>query len=171
VDVHHLVGAREAAERLQLPRVQAFHQYRRHHPDFPAAIYWTTQGQGGTGVWYWPDVWHWARSSGLRAFANIGPLRCTNAPLRRSRRIDVDDLVGSKEIAERLGLRFVQRVHILREEDAAFPAPVFSSTGGRWGKNLWAWPDVWRWAKHSGRSFGVELGRSPAAAVRRFSQP
>jgi hypothetical protein len=161
--VVHLVGAREAADRLRLPRVQAFHQYRRQHPAFPGAVYWTTQGQGGTGVWYWPDVWRWARASGLRAFAELGPLRCPDAPPGPSRRIDVDDLVGSKEIAERLGIRFIQRVHIMREEDPTFPAPVFSSTGGRWGKNLWAWPDVWQWAKKSSRTFPVELGRSPAA--------
>jgi len=166
VDVDHLVGAREAAARLGLPRVQAFHYYRRRHPGFPAAVYWTTQGQGGTGVWYWPDVWRWARASGLAEFAELGPLRCPDAARGPSRRIDVDHLVGSKEIAERLGIRFIQRVHVMRDEDLAFPAPVFSSTGGRWGKYLWVWGDVWRWAKHSGRNFRVDLGRSPATLVR-----
>jgi hypothetical protein len=165
VDVEHLVGAREAAARLKLARVQAFHQYRRRHPEFPAAVFWTTQGQGGTGVWYWPDVWRWARASGLPEFADLGPLRCPDAPPSPTRRIDIDDLVGSKEIADRLGIRFIQRVHVMREEDPAFPAPVFSSTGGRWGKYLWAWGDVWRWAKSSGRRFPVELGRSPKSIV------
>ena len=129
--MEHVVGAREAAAHLTRARVQAFHQYRRRHPGFPAAVYWTTQGPGGTGVWYWPDGWRWARASGLPEFVQLGPLRCCpDAPPGGTRRIDIDDLVG-KESAERLRIRSIQRVHVMREEGSTFPAPVFSRTAGR----------------------------------------
>ncbi|MEA2826817.1 MAG: hypothetical protein QOG43_1256, partial [Actinomycetota bacterium] len=140
--MEHLVGAREAALRLGLVRVQALHHFRLRDGAFPTAVYWTTRGQGGTGVWYWPDVWRWAKASGHRSFANLGPLRKPSTSRPPARRIDIDDLVGSKQIADRLGVHFIQRVHVLREEDPLFPAPVFSSTGGRGGTSLWVWTDV-----------------------------
>lgn len=63
------------------------------------------------------------------------------------RRVDIDDLVDVREIAERLGLAHPQTVgnFVLRYVD--FPEPL-----GMWGRTrLWAWPDVEAWARRTGR--------------------
>lgn len=63
------------------------------------------------------------------------------------RKVDADDLVGTKEIAERLGVARLQVVHdwIRRYDD--FPEPIarFSSV------RIWAWSDVKAWARQTGR--------------------
>ena len=151
IDVGHLVGARQAAERLGLVRVQALHHFRRIDPTFPDALYWTAQGRGGTGVWYWPDIWRWAKASGRVEFE-----RDRLPPLRRSsslpvRRIDVADLIDGKRISQRLGLRGPKSFHLFVTDDPTFPDAVFCSTGAPWGTRLWAWPDVHRWARLKGR--------------------
>ena len=154
------MGAREIASRLGLVRVQAVHYLRRVDPTFPLPVYWSVPRQGGAGgVWYWPDVWRWSRASRRAEIVELSLPK----PVLGARRIGVGDLVGSQEIADRLGVRFVQRVHLMRTEDPEFPAAVFVSGNGRWAKRLWSWPDVWRWAKGSGRSFPVDLGRSPGS--------
>lgn len=61
--------------------------------------------------------------------------------------MDVDQLVGAEEIAERLGLSRYQRVHELRQRDPAFPAPVVQLKRTM----VFYWPDVARWAKSAGR--------------------
>lgn len=147
----HLVGAREAAERLGMPRVQSLHQCRRSDPAFPDALYWTVRGRGGTGVWYWPDIWRWARASGRVELSPkaLGPMRRSSSlPVRR---IDSSDLVDGKAMGERLGLRHPRSFHFIVTTDPSFPAAVWSSNGGRWGTHLWAWPDVARWARGRGR--------------------
>lgn len=157
----HLVGAREIASRLGLVRVQAVHYLRRVDPSFPEPVYWGLGRRGG--VWYWPDVWRWARRCqrpGIDAAA-------LPKPERGGRRVDVDDLVGAQQIVDRLGWRHVQRLHAARTEDPTFPPPVFGSADDLWGKRVWAWPDVWRWAKGSRRRFGVDLGNSPASLAPR----
>ena len=161
VEIEQLVGAREIASRLGLVRVQAVHYLRRADASFPPPVYWGVPRQGGIGaLWYWPDVWRWASTSKRPGLAELPPLP---RPAGRRQLIDVDDIVGSQQIADRLGVRFVQRVHSMRVEDPAFPAPIFVSGDGPWAKRLWSWPDVWRWAKKSGRRFPVDLGRSPAS--------
>jgi hypothetical protein len=65
------------------------------------------------------------------------------------RKVDVDDLVGSTQIAERLGFTRVQSVHYCYRTDPAFPRPVFDE--GRYGAKVWNWPDVEAWARTSGR--------------------
>lgn len=64
-----------------------------------------------------------------------------------TRQVDVTDLVGVQEIADRLGVLHVQTVHLWRRRHPDFPAPV---TRLRMGL-LWAWPDVERWARVTGR--------------------
>jgi len=60
--------------------------------------------------------------------------------------VDVDQLVGAAEIAQRLGL--AQRtVHDWRRRHADFPAPVAELTAAL----VWNWPDVERWARKTGR--------------------
>ena len=59
------------------------------------------------------------------------------------RRFDVDHLVGSAEIAQRLELRSPQRVRELAREYDDFPQPVLVLVMG----NVWNWSDVKRWAK------------------------
>lgn len=63
------------------------------------------------------------------------------------RRVDVDKLCGTEEVAQRLGLRRYQHVHTLRERDSNFPEPVLKLTKTM----IWYWPDVERWAKSVGR--------------------
>lgn len=63
------------------------------------------------------------------------------------RKLDVDLLVGTHEIAERLGLSTYYRVHDFRRRYADFPRPV------RQLKNslVWYWPEIEDWAKQRGR--------------------
>ncbi len=63
------------------------------------------------------------------------------------RKVDVADLVGAAEIAERLGLSHRESVHTLRRRHAAFPPPVAELKQAM----VWAWPDVEKWAKATGR--------------------
>lgn len=59
------------------------------------------------------------------------------------------NLVGTHEIAERLGFPRIQRVHDWRRNDPEFPKPVARVTG-LW---IWYWPDVeaWAWARYPER--------------------
>lgn len=68
------------------------------------------------------------------------------------RRIDVSELVGAQEIADRLDVGRPQ-VHKWRERHADFPQPVaaLGGAGGRAGFLVWAWPDVERWARATRR--------------------
>jgi hypothetical protein len=63
------------------------------------------------------------------------------------RKIDIDQLVGAVEIADRLGVARPQVVHDWRRRHEDFPAPVavISRVG------LWYWPEVERWARATGR--------------------
>ena len=63
------------------------------------------------------------------------------------RRLDIDQLVGAAEIAERLGLKTRQSIHVWRQRYPDFPEPVLKLSMG----NVWNWPDVERWAKKTGR--------------------
>jgi hypothetical protein len=63
------------------------------------------------------------------------------------RRVDVDQLVGTTEIAFRLGVKRPGVVHDWRRRDADFPEPV--AVVSRVG--IWAWRDVERWARKTGR--------------------
>jgi predicted DNA-binding transcriptional regulator AlpA len=63
------------------------------------------------------------------------------------RRVDVDDLVGTVDIAKRLGVKRPQVVHdwIRRHED--FPEAVATLSNVR----VWDWADIQRWAEKTGR--------------------
>lgn len=72
---------------------------------------------------------------------------CALLPFERvGRRVDVEQLVGAEEIAERLGLARYQHVHQLRSRNDDFPAPIVTLKRAM----LWHWPDVARWAKKHG---------------------
>ena len=71
--------------------------------------------------------------------------------------VDVDDLVGTAEIASRLGFSRVQSVHYCYRSDPNFPAPVFD--GGNYGAKVWNWPDVESWAQDTGRLAPPSAGR------------
>lgn len=59
----------------------------------------------------------------------------------------MNDLVGSAEIADRLGLAHAESVHTWRHRYADFPEPV-----ARLSQTLvWAWSDVEAWARRTGR--------------------
>jgi predicted DNA-binding transcriptional regulator AlpA len=63
------------------------------------------------------------------------------------RRLDVDQLVGAREIADRLHVAGRQTVQFWRDRYDDFPKPVVS----RERAVLWYWPDVQEWAKRTGR--------------------
>ena len=61
--------------------------------------------------------------------------------------MDVDDLVGAPEIADRLGLSHPQTVHTMRRRDPSFPEPVVVLKRAM----VWSWRDVEAWARATGR--------------------
>jgi hypothetical protein len=63
------------------------------------------------------------------------------------RRVDVDDLVTADAIAEQLGVNKGSVVHDWIRRDIGFPDPVVTLGSVR----VWAWPDVEKWAKQTGR--------------------
>ena len=63
------------------------------------------------------------------------------------RRVDVDQLVGTTEIAARLDVQRPQVVHDWRRRHPDFPEAV--TVVSRVG--LWVWSDVERWARATGR--------------------
>ena len=63
------------------------------------------------------------------------------------RRVGVGNLVGTAEIAERLGLAYPETVHSWRRRYPDFPQPVAELRQGL----IWNWPDVERWARRTGR--------------------
>ncbi|MGO9874649.1 MAG: hypothetical protein ACLPVY_12710 [Acidimicrobiia bacterium] len=63
------------------------------------------------------------------------------------RRLDVDQLVGVTEIADRLGVAAAARVHDWRRRYPDFPEPVLKLAMGL----LWNWPEIERWARERGR--------------------
>ena len=60
LDVNHLVGATEIAQRLGLSRGQVVHNWRARFADFPEPVHELAMGL----LWYWPDVEEWARTTG-----------------------------------------------------------------------------------------------------------
>lgn len=63
------------------------------------------------------------------------------------RKIDVDDLVGTIEIAELLDVAHHNSVNNWRRRYPDFPAPVIE----RRNIALWLWPEVEAWARATGR--------------------
>lgn len=61
--------------------------------------------------------------------------------------MDVDQLVGAAEIAQRMGVARPQVVHDWRRRHADFPAPVATLRQAM----VWHWPDVEAWARRTGR--------------------
>ncbi|MGE0795470.1 MAG: DNA-binding protein [Acidimicrobiia bacterium] len=62
-------------------------------------------------------------------------------------RVDIDDLVGTQEIAARLGVQRPQVVHDWRRRHSAFPQPL-ARVSGVW---IWSWREVAAWARDTGR--------------------
>jgi predicted DNA-binding transcriptional regulator AlpA len=63
------------------------------------------------------------------------------------RRLPASDLVGSQEIAERLGWKNPESVHNARRRDPTFPKP-FAKLGAA---IIWSWSDIEAWAQRTGR--------------------
>jgi hypothetical protein len=61
------------------------------------------------------------------------------------RRVDVDQLVSARIIAERLEFKRVQLVHYFYRSDKDFPEPVFTLSEMARPVRLWYWPDIDRW--------------------------
>ena len=69
---------------------------------------------------------------------------------RMGRRVDVDELVGAAEIADRLGVASSQTVHVWRGRYDDFPEPITKLKTAM----IWYWPDVEKWATTTGRFGG-----------------
>ena len=63
------------------------------------------------------------------------------------RRVEVSDLVGAHEIAERLGIAHPQVILERRRRHRNFPEPVATLKTAL----IWDWAEVRNWAKASGR--------------------
>lgn len=61
------------------------------------------------------------------------------------RMVDVDDLVSTKAIGERLGFNGRHTVHYLLRSDETFPEPVYVVPDATRPLRLWYWPDVEAW--------------------------
>lgn len=59
----------------------------------------------------------------------------------------MDHLVGTAEIAERLGIKHPETVHDWRRRYEDFPEPISQLRMGY----VWNWPEVERWARVTGR--------------------
>ena len=62
-------------------------------------------------------------------------------------KVDVNDLVGAFEIAQRLGVARSQVVHEWRRRHRDFPEPVATLKPAL----IWDWREVEHWARKSGR--------------------
>jgi predicted DNA-binding transcriptional regulator AlpA len=64
------------------------------------------------------------------------------------RQVDVEDLVGAPEIADRLGIAQPETIHAWRcRYPDEFPQPIATVAGVL----VWSWPDVEAWARKTGR--------------------
>ena len=63
------------------------------------------------------------------------------------RKVDVDDLIGAHEIAQRLGVARPQVIHEWRRRHRDFPEPVATLKTAL----IWDWTEVNRWAVATGR--------------------
>ncbi|QXC60555.1 hypothetical protein KSP35_19875 [Aquihabitans sp. G128] len=66
--------------------------------------------------------------------------------------VDPANLVGSKEIADRLGLSHTESVHTWRRRYPDFPQPIAELQVGL----IWNWPEVASWAEATGRGAGTQ---------------
>jgi predicted DNA-binding transcriptional regulator AlpA len=63
------------------------------------------------------------------------------------KKVDLDNLVGATEIAQRLGVKRPHLIHDWRRRHPEFPKPVLELTGIL----VWDWREVEVWAKATGR--------------------
>ncbi len=107
------------------------------------------------------SVYKWGHSSLASHAHGYGP--------GVGRRVDVDDLVSARVIADRLGFSGVHLVHYYFRSDETFPPPVYVVPDMARPIRLWCWPDVaaW-WNKRHHRQ--ARPGRGAAALRRGPSQ-
>ena len=80
---------------------------------------------------------------GKRSAAQLN--EATHPPVDRV--VRVADLVGTVEIAQRVGVGDHNVVNTWRYRHADFPEPVVTLRHAR----IWSWADVERWARETGR--------------------
>jgi|TARA_Y100000031_G_C7914100_1_gene245211 predicted DNA-binding transcriptional regulator AlpA len=68
IDVDHLVGAAEIAERLGVKRPHLIHDWRRRYPEFPEPVLTLK----GTLIWDWKDIERWAKTTQRLSSAHLG---------------------------------------------------------------------------------------------------
>ena len=66
------------------------------------------------------------------------------------RKLDVDHLVGTNEVARLLGMANPQTVHHYKTHDPTFPQPVVV-LGGNQRTHIWYRPEIERWGRRNGR--------------------
>lgn len=64
---------------------------------------------------------------------------------RMGRTVDVDELVPTKVVAERLGFKGPQAIHYYLRSDPTFPKPLFEQPDAAHPFRLWYWPDIEAW--------------------------
>lgn len=62
-------------------------------------------------------------------------------------KVEMKNLVGSRDIAKRLGLKSAGVVRVLRKRHDDFPKPIAKVNA----VFVWNWTDVRKWAKKTGR--------------------
>jgi hypothetical protein len=90
----------------------------------------------------------WAMGS-IRGSGSNCPSTCVGPILgsRIGKKVDVDDLVGAAEIAERLGVKRPHLIHDWRRRHPDFPQPVVELKGTL----IWDWRELKHWAQTTGR--------------------
>lgn len=72
------------------------------------------------------------------------------------RRVDIDDLVDARAVAEILNLKHTNSVSTYAKRYMDFPEPVLNLGRGR--TFLWLRPQIVKWARKTGRGEVVEVG-------------
>lgn len=151
VDVRMLLSTWELTQIFELPAVTTMGSITKRDPTFPEPA--LRFGKNNYySLWWWPLVLEWSRSTG-RLTPNMDKAPTAPPPPRL---VDVDHIVSSHEIAERLGYRSIAAFSSVRSQAESRPAPyTFPRPVHEFGKNqvykLWLWPEVLAWAYATNR--------------------
>lgn len=139
-----LVGTKDIANRLSLRSGEHVHFFLRSDPTFPKPIARIGGPRLRTMLWLWPDVEEWAE--------RVGRLPKDGRVWPHGRTVEVEDLVGSADIARALGIRHAEQIHdFLRRRDYPFPPPVAQIGGPTLKTMVWDRSEVEVWARKVGR--------------------
>ncbi len=138
-----LVGTRDIADRLGFLHAQRVHHFLRSDPTFPKPVAMIGAPRIRTMLWLWPEVEAWAE--------RVGRLPGDGRVWPHGRNVEIEDLVGSADIAGRLGVRHSEQIHAFLRNDPTFPRPVAQIGGPTLKTMVWDWTEVEVWARKIGR--------------------